>query len=213
MGSSSTANNNNDRSILDFGKAAPGDQQEAPSIVIHIPLNGESNKYINFMRLAEETYGWDALHPRQAADRDRKARIAAASAALEKQQSSRGAGGTGEDEDPEDPAASDDDSENADDSNVEMGGMGGGPPTSGAEGGPAALDSDKPVKVRKRRNWREDEYDKADGFVDDTDMLWEEQAAAVKDGFFVYSGPLIPEVPKPAVPYVHSLFRMYKTGY
>lgn len=196
------SNTSSDRSILDFGKAAPGEEQEAPSIVINIPLNGESNKYINFMRLAEETYGWDALHPRQAADRERKARIAAASAALEKQQS-RGDNATGEEEDPASDDADSDDNENADDSNVEMGGMGAGNNaalTSGAEGGPAAQDPEKPK--RKRRNWREDEYDKMDGFVDDTDMLWEEQAAAVKDGFFVYSGPLVPEVPKPAVTYV-----------
>lgn len=196
-----------DRSILDFGKAAPGEELEAPSIVIHIPLNGESNKYINFMRLAEETYGWDALHPRQAADRERKARIAAASAALEKQQSRGDNAATGEDEDPASDDADSDDNDNADDSNVEMGGMGGAGGghnaaalTSGAEGGPAAQDPEKPK--RKRRNWREDEYDKMDGFVDDTDMLWEEQAAAVKDGFFVYSGPLVPEVPKPAATYV-----------
>lgn len=213
----SNTNNNtsSDRSILDFGKAAPGEEQETPSIVIHIPLNGEPNKYINFTRLAEERYGWDALHPRQAADRERKARIAAASAALEKQQS-RGDNATGEDEDPASDDADSDENENADDSNVEMGGMGGNggaggnshaAQTSGAEGGPAAQDAEKPK--RKRRNWREDEYDKMDGFVDDTDMLWEEQAAAVKDGFFVYSGPLVPEVPKPAVTYVALHFRSF----
>jgi hypothetical protein len=44
---------------------------------------------------------------------------------------------------------------------------------------------------------KEDEYDKDDGFVDDSEMLWEEQAAASKDGFFVYSGPLVPEGEKP----------------
>lgn len=209
-------NTSSDRSILDFGKAAPGEEQEAPSIVINIPLNGESNKYINFMRLAEETYGWDALHPRQAADRERKARIAAASAALEKQQS-RGDNATGEEEDPASDDADSDENENADDSNVEMGGMGGGDKaamTSGAEG-PATQDPEKPK--RKRRNWREDEYDKMDGFVDDTDMLWEEQAAAVKDGFFVYSGPLVPEVPKPAVTYVvlfcYFLFEVYQFSF
>jgi hypothetical protein len=58
-----------------------------------------------------------------------------------------------------------------------------------------------PVKpARKKRNFKEDEYDKDDDFVDDSEMLWEEQAAASRDGFFVYSGPLIPEVEKPAVP-------------
>lgn len=175
----------NDRSILDFGKAAPGEEKDTPSIVISIPLNADGNKYINFMRLAEEKYGWDALHPRQAADRERKARIAAAAAALEKQQTGR------ESAEEEDPDNSGSDEEN---SNVEMGGMGNnGGLTSGAD----AAAPEKPK--RRKRNWREDEYDRDDGFVDDSEMLWEEQAAAVKDGFFVYSGPLVPEAPKPAV--------------
>lgn len=183
---------NSDRSILDFGKAAPGEESEAPSIVLHIPLNGESNKYINFMRMAEEKYGWDALHPRQAANRERKARIAAASAALEKQQSGRD---SGEEEDQEFNASEDENS------NVEMGGMNNnGGQTSGAD----ATAPEKPK--RKKRNWREDEYDKEDDFVDDSEMLWEEQAAAVKDGFFVYSGPLVPEVAKPAARYVANAF-------
>lgn len=182
---------NSDRSILDFGKAGPGEEFEAPSIVLTIPLNGESNKYINFMRMAEEKYGWDALHPRQAANRERKARIAAASAALEKQQSGRD---SGEEEDQEFNASEDENS------NVEMGGMKDhGGQTSGAD----ATAPEKPK--RKKRNWREDEYDKEDDFVDDSEMLWEEQAAAVKDGFFVYSGPLVPEVAKPAARYVALL--------
>ncbi|KUI72405.1 Histone promoter control protein 2 [Cytospora mali] len=172
----------NTRSILDFGKAGPGEEQETPSIVLHIPLNGQTNKYINFMRLAEDKYGWEALHPREAANRDRRARIAAASAALEKQQSGRD---SAEEEDPEFNASEDENS------NVEMGGMGNnGGLTSGAD----AAAPEKPK--RKRRNWREDEYDRDDDFVDDSELLWEEQAAAVKDGFFVYSGPLVQEPPK-----------------
>lgn len=34
-------------------------------------------------------------------------------------------------------------------------------------------------------------YDTEDPFIDDSEMLWEEQRAATKDGFFVYFGPLI----------------------
>lgn len=184
-----------DRSILDFGKAAPGEETETPSIVISIPLTAEGNRYINFTRVAEDKYGWDALHPRQAADRERKARIAAASAALEKQQSGRDS-----EEEAADPDNSNSEDEN-ENSNVEMGGMGGanGGLTSGAENADAAA-PEKPK--RRKRNWREDEYDKGDEFVDDSEMLWEEQAAAVKDGFFVYSGPLVPEVAKPPLRYV-----------
>lgn len=181
----------NDRSILDFGKAAPGEEQETPSIVLEIELNGEGNKYVNFMRLAEEQYGWDALHPRQAADRERKARIAAASAALEKQQGGRDS--AAEEEEPDNSGSEEGDS------NVEMGGMGNGN-NGGLTSGADAAAAQKPP--RKKRNWREDEYDKGDDFVDDSEMLWEEQAAAVQDGFFVYSGPLVPEVPKPPAKYV-----------
>ncbi|KAI1762267.1 hypothetical protein GGR53DRAFT_468459 [Hypoxylon sp. FL1150] len=162
-----------ERSILDFGKAEPGSESVAPSIVLNIPLNGETNKYINFMRLAEDQYGWEALHPRQAEIKARKARIAAASAALAQNDSSR-----------EGDEMSVDESDN-DDSNAEMGGTSG--PDKAADGKPA----------KKKRHFKEDEYDKDDDFVDDSEMLWEEQAAASRDGFFVYSGPLVPEVEKP----------------
>ncbi|KAH7029050.1 uncharacterized protein B0I36DRAFT_363645 [Microdochium trichocladiopsis] len=159
-----------ERSILDFGKAEPGSELIAPSIVLNIPLAiGENNKYVNFMRMAEEQYGWDALHPRQAEAKARKARIAAASAALAQNDSSR-----------EGDEMSVDESDN-DDSNIEMGGT----------SGPDKPDG-KPIK-KKKRHFKEDEYDRDDDFVDDSEMLWEEQAAASRDGFFVYSGPLVPE--------------------
>lgn len=161
-----------DRSILDFGKAEPGSEITTPSIILNVPLNGETNKYVNFMRMAEDQYGWEALHPRQAEHRARKARIAAASAALAQNDSGR-----------EGDEMSVDESEN-EDSNVEMGGT----------SGPDKPDG-KPAK--KKRHFKEDEYDKADDFVDDSELLWEEQAAASRDGFFVYSGPLVPEVEKP----------------
>ncbi|KAL2023754.1 hypothetical protein VTK56DRAFT_1468 [Thermocarpiscus australiensis] len=178
------------RSILDFGKARPGEEVEAPSISLHIPLKaGECNKYVNFMRMAEERYGWDALHPRLAASRERKARIAAATAALERNGSGRESG----DEMDEDLQS------DAENSNVEMGGMGNGA-GAGAASGPDAAVAMPAKPARKKRNFKEDEYDKDDDFVDDSELLWEEQAAASRDGFFVYSGPLIPEVEKPAVP-------------
>lgn len=157
-----------------------------PTIILNIPLKaGETNKYVNFMRLAEDRFGWDALHPRLAADRDRKARIAAATASLEKIESGRESG----DE------MSDDLSDN-DVSNAENGG------TSGAD----AL-----AKPKKKRKFKEDDYDVDDDFVDDSEMLWEAQAAASRDGFFVYSGPLVPEVEEPPAGYVF-LILLYLTG-
>lgn len=145
--------------------------------MLHIPLNGETNRYVNFSRLAEESYGWEALHPRLAAQRERLARVAAAGAALEKAALHRESG---------DDMSLDLSEGEGEGSNVEMGGMSDG--KTGTDGGK------KPVRKRKMK---EDEYDKDDGFVDDSEMIWEEQAAASKDGFFVYSGPLVPEGEKP----------------
>ena len=165
--------------LMQLGGGGPSDGTEfrAPTVIINIPMNGEVNKYVNFTRLAEEQYGWDALHPRLAAQRDRLARVAAAGAALERTGSSKDSG---------DDMSLDSENEG---SNAEMGGMS--DARTGTDGGAK--------KVPRKRKMKEDEYDKDDGFVDDTELLWEEQAAAANDGFFVYSGPLVPEGAKPAL--------------
>merc|ERR1711939_129028 len=166
--------------LMGIGGGGPADGTEfrAPTVILKIPMNGEVNKYINFTRLAEEQYGWDALHPRLAAQRDRLARVAAAGAALERNGSNKDSG---------DEMSLDSEAE-GEGSNIEMGGMSDG--RTGTDGG---------KKVPKKRKMKEDEYDKDDGFVDDTELLWEEQAAATNDGFFVYSGPLVPEGEKPTL--------------
>ena len=177
------------RSILDFGKAKPGEEAQAPTIILNIPIqSGETNKYVNFMRLAEDRYGWDALHPRQAANRDRKARIAAAAASLEKVESGR---------------------ESGDEMSVDLSDVEGSNPDNGGTSNP-----DAQAKPKKKRNFKEDQYDVDDDFVDDSELLWEAQAAASRDGFFVYSGPLVPEVEKPAagyVPFSYSYFALIET--
>lgn len=183
---------NSERSILDFGKAKPGEELQAPTIVLEVAITpGETNKYVNFMRLAEERYGWDALHPRLAAQRDRKARIAAAASALEKNGSGRESG----DEMSED--VSDGEGASAD---HQVGAVSG---------------ADVPAKpARKKRNFKEDEYDRDDDFVDDSELMWEEHAAASRDGFFVYSGPLVREEEKPVASYVITIsIPLYQNRY
>lgn len=176
------------------GSGSTGLEKTAPTVILDVPLNGQYNKYVNFARLAEERYGFNALYPRLAAQRERLARVAAAGAALEKDSKANGSGMSGDE-------MSVDLSEGdgaGDDSNVEMGGMtlierdvlGAGTPAEGSEG---------VIRKRKKRVMKEDQYDKDDPFVDDTELAWEEQAAASKDGFFVYSGPLVPEGEKPNV--------------
>ena len=171
-----------------FGGAfdSTGPSKTAPTVVLHVPLDTD-NKYVNFARLAEERYGFNALHPRLAAQQERLARVAAAGAALENAHKS--GSGMSADEMSLDLSEGEGDGEA---SNIEMGGTGldgdgTGMPRSGGEG------SEGPVKkAPKKRMMKEDMYDKDDPFVDDTELAWEEQAAASKDGFFVYSGPLVP---------------------
>lgn len=161
----------------------------APTVILHVSLKDCTHKYVNFARMAEERYGFNALHPRLAASRERLARVAAAGAAIEL--ASKGARNSGSGLSADDMSVDLSDHEGGgDDSNMEMGGtsmqdvM-----RSGGEGSEATLVK----KVTKKRTTKEDRYDKDDPFVDDTELAWDEQAAASKDGFFVYSGPVVPE--------------------
>ncbi|MCJ1432609.1 hypothetical protein MMC27_001966 [Xylographa pallens] len=169
--------------------SSASEKVQAPTVILHVELNGEGNKYINFARMAEERYGFNALHPRLAAQRERLARVAAAGALLEKASSNggglSGSGGASADEMSVELSEGEGD---ADNSNIEMGGMG----TDGAK-------EVTTLKPKLKRKMKEDNYDKEDPFVDDSELAWEEQAAASKDGFFVYSGPLVPEGEKPQV--------------
>lgn len=161
----------------------------APTVILHVSLKDCNHKYVNFARMAEERYGFNALHPRLAASRERLARVAAAGAAIEL--ASKGARNSGSGLSADDMSVDLSDHEGGgEDSNIEMGGMSmQDVMRSGGEGSEATLVK----KVTKKRTTKEDRYDKDDPFVDDTELAWEEQAAASKDGFFVYSGPLVPE--------------------
>ena len=170
-----------------YDSSAP--EKTAPTVVLDVRLDGD-NQYVNFTRLAEERYGFNALHPRLAAQRERLARVAAAGAALENAHKNGGNSGSG------DEMSVDLSDGEADNSNVEMGGINDGEriPKSGEETGEAGV-----AKKPRKRLMKEDMYDKEDDFIDDTEMIWEEQAATSKDGFFVYSGPLIPPGEEPTV--------------
>lgn len=156
------------------------DSRSTPNIIVHVPLN-KGNQIVNFARLAEEQYGFAALHPRLAAHKARLARVAAAGAALEKNDKNAKGISAGEsaDEDLSMDAGGDSDV----DGDVAMGGTG-----TGTNGAPSEASDGK-----KKRRKKVEEYDRDDPFVDDSEMVWQEQAAASKDGFFVYSGPLVPE--------------------
>ena len=162
-----------------------------PNIVLHIDLKDPKNKVINFARLAEEKYGFAALYPRQAAQRERLARVAAAGAALERSASASKHGGTSAGESGDDEGSVDIDRESDNDGDVNMSGINGLNETANS-----GTDGAEPKRKRRRKV---EEYDQEDPFIDDSEQLWEAQATASKDGFFVYCGPLVAEGEKPNV--------------
>lgn len=170
--------------------------QRTPNIIVHIPLKGHGNQIVNFARLAEEQYGFAALHPRLAAHKERMARVAAAGAALERNDRLGRGISAGESADEDLSLDVDRDSE-AD--------------GEGAMSAAAAQTSEPADGKKRRRRRKMEEYDRDDPFVDDSEMVWQEQAAASKDGFFVYSGPLVSEGEKVQVErYVLTLYSSTK---
>lgn len=168
-----------------FGKDDSNESSESnetPNIILHVPLQGTGNRIINFARLAEEQYGFAALHPRLAAHREQLARVAAAGAALERNgKGSKGIEAESADED----LSLDVERDSELDGDAAMGGVGSAP------NGAAGTETGDGKKRRRRK--KVEGYDREDPFVDDSELVWQEQAAASKDGFFVYSGPLVPE--------------------
>ncbi|KAJ5780928.1 hypothetical protein N7457_006088 [Penicillium paradoxum] len=160
--------------------AKSSDSRSTPNIIVHVPLL-KGNQIVNFARLAEEQYGFAALHPRLAAHKARLARVAAAGAALER--NDKNAKGVSAGESADEDLSLDAERDSDMDGDVAMGGTG-----AGTNGAPSEASDGK-----KKRRKKVEEYDRDDPFVDDTEMVWQEQAAASKDGFFVYSGPLVPE--------------------
>ena len=165
---------------------------KGPNIVLHIPLKGQRNTVINFARMAEQKYGFAALYPRQAAQRERLAKVAAAGAALERSASGSKFGGTSAEGSGEDDISVDIGGDSENDGDIAMSGING-----NADQGPSGTDG--PDQPKRKRRKKVEEYDDEDPFIDNTEQIWESQAAASKDGFFVYRGPLVPEGEKATV--------------
>lgn len=160
--------------------SSKSDSRSTPNIIVHVPLR-KSNQIVNFAQLAEEQYGFAALHPRLAAHKERLAQVAAAGAALER--NDKGPKGISAGDSADEDLSLDVDRDSDMEGDVTMSGLG-----AGTNGAPSEASDGK-----KKRRRKVEEYDRDDPFVDDTEMAWQEQAAASKDGFFVYSGPLVPE--------------------
>ncbi|KAJ6263754.1 hypothetical protein Dda_2325 [Drechslerella dactyloides] len=157
-----------------FGDVALGDEDpiaSIPTVVLQISLNGETNKYIDVSKMAEDKYGWAALNPRLARQKLRLGQDASGDEAMM------------------------DASESESAVEEKMGGLSdAGLSGPGGPGGPGGE-----VKPKRKKRRADEGYDANDLFIDDSELLLEEQAAAAKDGFFVYSGPLVPEGERPQI--------------
>lgn len=151
-----------------FGGPSSEVDSESQGLTIEftIALNPAGGNSINVAKEIIKKYGSDAVDPHAVAHRSRLRAVALAQNKLEANST--------------DDMSVDLGSELDGDSNVEMGGMD--DERSGAGGEPA-----------KKRRKKAEEYDKEDDFIDDRELAWEENAAVAKDGFFVYSGPLVAE--------------------
>ncbi|KAF1817660.1 hypothetical protein P152DRAFT_470058 [Eremomyces bilateralis CBS 781.70] len=171
------------------------------NIWLTFPLKGRTNVTINYAREVEQKYGFAALHPRLAARNERKRLIAAAGADLEREINAKKPKGSGDDMSVD---LSDEEAVSVDEAENEMSGLEGqaAKKSKGSEPHPMikemGLDPElyyvgKDGRLIRRRKRKTEDYDRNDDFIDDTEMAWQEQALMAKDGFFVYSGPLVVE--------------------
>jgi HPC2 and ubinuclein domain len=142
------------------------------NIWLTFALKGKENVTINFSHEVETKYGLSALNPRLAARKERQRQVALASSELEKV-----AGLAGSTDDMSIDAS---EPESNNDTDVVM------------------KDAEAPAPGKRRKRKAED-YDRNDDFIDDEELLLEEQALMAKDGFFVYSGPLVEEGERPTI--------------
>lgn len=165
-------------------KAQENVNKTGPTICLHVPLtNSEGiapNVVIDFMKLAEDTYGYEVIHP------DIRSVLDLANDADDNE----------DDDDNEDidlMADGTNTSQATPGSTTPIGPVTLGPPTVNANNNTSG--PDKP----KSRGKVEGKYDLNDPFIDDSEMLWEEQAASTKDGFFVFLGPLVQAGEQPQI--------------
>lgn len=156
--------------------------KQAPIIALNIPLldpkdpkPGQSEVIINVLKLAEDKYGWAAIHPNAKSAIDLMDEMI---------------------DDEEDIEEDDDDDVQIVDSNN---GRPTTPQLNGANGQakPKKKDEEELTEeqlVRQhevKMNRKVGKYDYEDPFIDDEELQWEEEITSTKEGFFVYWGPLV----------------------
>lgn len=150
-------------------------KREPPIIALNIPLldpanpkPGQCEVVVNVLQLAEEKYGWSAIHPNAKSAIDMMDDVI----------------------DDEDDAMDDDDDDIVVDDKALA------PPAPATpqqkKKKEQELTEEQLVKQHEAKmNRKVGKYDFEDPFIDDEELQWEEEITSTKEGFFVYWGPLV----------------------
>ncbi|KAL7665319.1 Hpc2-related domain-containing protein [[Candida] zeylanoides] len=144
---------------------------EPPIICLDIPLldprdpkPGQSQVVINVLRLTEEKYGWDMMHP------DAKSAIDLMDDMIDDDAAEE------EEDDAERERERERERELAEKKKPEE----------------EELTEEQLVRQHEvKMNRKVGKYDYEDPFIDDEELQWEEEITSTKEGFFVYWGPLV----------------------
>lgn len=143
---------------------------EPPVIALNIPLldpknpqPGQAEVIINVLKLAEDKYGWNVIHPN-------------AKSAIDLMDEILDDDDEGEDEEEDDISMADDRGNLLTSKKKEE-----------------LTEEQLIKRHETKMNRKVGKYDYEDPFIDDAELQWEEEITTTKEGFFVYWGPLVEE--------------------
>lgn len=153
------------------------DKQTSPPIIaLNIPLldpkapmPGQAEVVVNVLKLAEDKYGWNTIHP------NAKSAIDLMDEMLDDEDE-------GADEDDDDELQVVDEKGN---SLSEKGS------STKKKNNDELTEEQRARQHETRMNRKVGKYDYEDPFIDDEELQWEEEITTTKEGFFVYWGPLV----------------------
>lgn len=163
-----TDSKHNQKDFTTEDKKDKAQKAEMPVIALNIPLldpkdpkPGQAEVVVNVLKLAEDKYGWNVIHP------NAKSAIDLMDEMLEDEDD-----GADEDED--------DDLQVVDEK--------GNPAQKKTE---ELTEEQLAKRHETKMNRKVGKYDYEDPFIDDEELQWEEEITTTKEGFFVYWGPLV----------------------
>lgn len=163
-----------ERSVAEKHKEQEKEKPEKPIIALRVPLldpkdpkPGQAEAVVNVLKLAEEKYGWAAMHP------NAKSAFEMMDEIVEDEDD-----GVEEEVEEEDVPVGDEQA-NQNPSKRKR-----------KENDEEVNEEELARRHEIKMNRKVGKYDYEDPFIDDEELQWEEEITSTKEGFFVYWGPL-----------------------